>query len=466
MAADLDMDESLVQHAPALPEFDAQLLARYDAALPRYTSYPTAPQFSEAFGAADLAAALHESNGDPIPPPLSLYLHVPYCFSPCFYCGCNRIISRDQGKAAPYLARLLSEARMLAAHIDGDRQVQQLHLGGGTPNFLRTEQLAELIEGLGAHFNLATSADRDFSIELDPRHVLPGDLRELAQIGFNRVSFGIQDFDPAVQLQINRVQSSESCLDLIAQSRSAGLASVNVDLVYGLPRQTLAGFARTLEQIIGVRPHRLAIYAYAHMPALFKAQKQIDESTLPTGAAKLALLELAISMLTAAGYCYIGMDHFALPQDPLAIALQSGSLHRNFMGYSTQDSCDLLGIGVSAISQVGNCYSQNPRELRAWESRVDAGQLPAWRGLKLSCDDSLRAELIGQLMCTGQIDIHALELRYGFDFDCYFSTELKRMQTLVEDGLVTTGTDYIRATNRGRLLLRPIAACFDRYLRR
>jgi oxygen-independent coproporphyrinogen-3 oxidase len=461
----LDNDALHAVSAPApMVHFDSELLQRYDRPLPRYTSYPTAPQFSTNFGATEFAQAMAQSNGDPIPPPLSLYLHVPYCFSPCFYCGCNRIISRDQGKAEPYVQRLLSEARLLAAHIDEDRQVQQIHLGGGTPNFLRSDQLAQLLSGLSECFQLSTAEDRDFSIELDPRHVQPQDLNALADMGFNRVSFGIQDFDPAVQLEINRVQSSEDCLNLIASCRPAGLASVNVDLVYGLPRQTLAGFERTLEQIIKVRPHRLAIYAYAHMPNLFKAQKQIDATTLPTGAAKLALLELAIARLTAAGYCYIGMDHFALPDDPLAIALQRGDLHRNFMGYSTLGDCDLLGLGVSSISQVGDCYSQNPRELRGWESSVDEGRLPAWRGLRLDGDDCLRAELIQQLMCTGSIDEAHIEDRYCIDFNAYFSKEMGRLQPLIADGLVEVHGAHIRATARGRLLLRPIAACFDRYL--
>lgn len=452
------------QPRPAAPRFDAGLLSRYDRPWPRYTSYPTAPQFSEQFGARQFAAALQESNGDPIPPPLSLYVHVPYCFSPCFYCGCNRIISRDRSKGEPYLRRLHTEARLLAAHVDRDRQVQQLHLGGGTPNFMSTDQLGMLLQGLEQCFSLEYGAQRDFSIELDPRHAQPVDLQQLAAIGFNRVSFGIQDFDPAVQEEINRVQSSEHCLRLIEHSRAVGLASVNVDLVYGLPRQTLQGFDRTLEQIIAARPHRLAIYAYAHMPQLFKAQKQIDASTLPVGAARLALLELAIERLGAAGYCYIGMDHFALPDDPLAVALNDGSLHRNFMGYSTLEHCDLLGLGASAISHVRQCYSQNPRELRQWEARIDAGELPAWRGLRLNGDDLLRAELIEQLMCTGQIDTRALEQRHGLDFCNYFTAELRRLQHLVDDGLVEIAPDRIRATARGRLLLRPIAACFDRYL--
>jgi oxygen-independent coproporphyrinogen-3 oxidase len=452
--------------APDAPQFDAELLARYDRPLPRYTSYPTAPQFTEEFRAHDFGAALVESNGDPIPPPLSLYLHVPFCFSPCFYCGCNRIISRDQGRAAPYLQRLLHESRMLSSRVDPDREVQQLHMGGGTPNFLRPAQLAELLRGLGEGFNLSGSSERDFSIELDPRHVRPAELNELADIGFNRVSFGIQDFDHAVQVEINREQSSEDCLELISCSRTAGMASVNVDLVYGLPRQTLAGFDRTLEQIISVRPHRLAIYAYAHMPKLFRAQRQIDESTLPTGREKLALLELAISRLSAAGYCYIGMDHFALPGDPLAIALTRGDLHRNFMGYSTLGTCDLLGLGVSAISQVANCYSQNPRELPKWEMKVDADELPAWRGFKLSEDDILRADLIQQLMCSTSIDIQLLQQRYELDFQRYFHSELARLLPLVDDGLVEIDDRHIRATARGRLLLRPIAACFDRYLPR
>lgn len=450
--------------AASSPQFDAALLARYDRPLPRYTSYPTAPCFQPSFGAAEFASALDASNGDPIPPPLSLYLHVPYCFNPCLYCGCNRIISRDRKRGTPYVHRLLKEARMLARHVDPDREVMQLHLGGGTPNFLDGEQMHTLLRGLGECFPLQRAADRDYSIELDPRHCSVADLHQLASFGFNRVSFGIQDFDPEVQQAIGRLQSETDCMDLIRSAHGAGLESVNVDLVYGLPLQTPEGFARTLDRVIEARPDRLAIYAYAHMPTLFKAQRHIDASTLPTGAAKLALLELAIRRLLEAGYRYIGMDHFALPDDPLARALDRGDLHRNFMGYSTLEHCDLLGLGVSAISQVGNCYSQNPRELPEWERRVDGDSLPAWRGLELTPDDELRAAVIQQLMCTGHIDIPQLEHRYAFAFHRYFSSELRRVHALADDGLVDITGDGIHATARGRLLLRPIAACFDRYL--
>ena len=448
----------------AMPPFDADLLRRYDRPGPRYTSYPTAPQFGASFGPLEFARAARASNDDPIPRRLSVYAHVPYCFSPCFYCGCNRIITRDKGRAEPYLQRLVRETALVGPQFDRDREVIQVHLGGGTPNFLTPTQIGEFLESLATHFRLSASPTRDFSIELDPRFVNPGDIEALAFMGFNRASLGVQDFDREVQVAVNRIQSVEETRQVVDDCRKHGFRSVNIDLIYGLPKQTLEGFGRTLDTVMLIRPDRLAIYGYAHLPELFRPQKQIADADLPSPEAKLALLQLAIAKLSAAGYVHIGMDHFALPDDDLAIARAQGGLHRNFMGYTTHGDCDLVGLGVSAISHVGDTFSQNPRDLPSWEIAIDGGKLPTWRGLRLDADDVLRADLIQQLMCRAEIDIVALEDRHGIDFAATFADDLARLRPLVADGLVEVGPRRIVATSRGRLLLRIIAACFDRYL--
>lgn len=444
--------------------FDAQLLRRYDRPGPRYTSYPAAPQFSDAFGEPALREHIRRSNADPIPRQLSVYLHVPYCFSPCFYCGCNRIITRDAGKGRTYLENLLREIEAVAKLFDRDRDVIQLHLGGGTPNFLRPAQLQELIGSLGRHFHFSDASQRDFSIEIDPRFVEDGDIAAYSALGLNRASLGVQDFDPEVQRAVNRIQGVEQTLRVIEACRASGFKSVNVDLIYGLPKQTLEGFARTLDTVMDVRPDRLAIYGYAHLPELFKPQRQIEAADLPAADVKLALLRLAVEKLSAAGYRYIGMDHFALPEDDLSRAQQRGGLHRNFMGYTTHAQCDLIGLGVSAISHIGDSFSQNPRDLADWETALDQGRLPVWRGLELDADDILRGDVIQRLMCQGEIDIAAIEGRYGIDFAEYFAAGLDRLRMLADDGLLTIEAGRIAATSRGRLLLRIIAMCFDRYL--
>jgi oxygen-independent coproporphyrinogen-3 oxidase len=444
--------------------FDADLLRRYDRPGPRYTSYPTAPQFRPDFDETQFRAQIARSNDDAVPRRLSLYLHIPYCTSPCFYCGCNRIITRDRSRGEIYLARLLREVALVAPLFDRDRDVIQLHLGGGTPNFLAPGQLAELFESLDRQFHFSRAADRDFSIELDPRFVSPADIGELAATGWNRASLGVQDFDPAVQTAVNRVQSVEQTMAVIDACRQHGMRSVNVDLIYGLPRQTLEGFGRTLDTVIAARPDRLAVYGYAHLPDLFKAQKQIHDADLPSPDGKLALLALAIDKLTAAGYDYIGMDHFALPEDELARAQRSGTLHRNFMGYTTHAETDLLGLGVSAISRVGDSFSQHHRDLSEWEEAVDAGRLPIWRGLRISAEDLLRNDIIQRLMCHGTLDIRDIEDKFDIDFATHFADALARLAPLQADGLVEVDAGHITATARGRLLMRIIAMCFDAYL--
>ncbi len=442
----------------------SELLRRYDRPGPRYTSYPTAPQFSAGFGAAQLREAAEASNGDPIPRRLSLYVHVPFCLSPCFYCGCNRIITRDLSRAEPYLARLYREIDLTAALFDRDREVIQLHFGGGTPNFLSTAQLREVVDTLRRQFHFSDSPGRDISIELDPRFITPVEIGELAAIGFNRASLGVQDFDPLVQAAVNRIQSVEQTVAVIEACRANGFRSVNVDLIYALPKQNTEGFSRTLDTVIGVRPDRIAVYSYAHLPEMFKAQKQIEAADLPTPEAKLGLLQLAIDKLGAAGYIYIGMDHFALPDDELAQAQSRGGLHRNFMGYTTHADSDLIGLGVSAISHIGDSFSQNPRDLPGWQIALDGGRLPVFRGMRLSDDDVLRADLIQQLMCQGEISIGSLERRHAIGFGVYFADDLARLRVLEEDGLVRLESDRIVATEQGRLMLRSIAMCFDHYL--
>lgn len=446
------------------PLFDPELLRRYDTPGPRYTSYPTAPQFTPEFQEADLREMAATSNGDPIPRPLSLYLHIPFCTSPCFYCGCNRIITRDAARGAAYLTRLYREMAMMSALFDRDRDVEQVHFGGGTPNFLAPAQIAEAMDVLRRHFSFATPQRLDCSIELDPRFITPDEVGELAAAGFNRASLGVQDFDPEVQRAVNRIQGVEQTLAIIDACRRYGLRSVNVDLIYGLPRQSLEGFSRTLDITLQARPDRLAIYGYAHLPSMFRPQQRVDASELPSPEAKLGLLQCAIDKLGQAGYVYIGMDHFALPDDSLAVAQRNGSLHRNFMGYTTHAESDLVGLGVSAISHIGPSFSQNPRDLGSWEQAIDRGRLPVWRGMRLEEDDVIRADVIQRLMCDGALDYRDIEQRHVIDFAGYFATALQRLQALRQDGLVELAADGLRATSRGRLLLRIIAMCFDNHL--
>ena len=440
------------------------LLRRYDRPGPRYTSYPTSPQFHSRFGVHELREAAAASNGDPIPRRLSLYVHVPFCMSPCFYCGCNRIITRDKARAETYLARLYREIALVAALFDRDREVIQLHFGGGTPNFLSPAQMRDLVDCLRRHFLFSSSPDRDLSIELDPRYIDPVQVAELAAIGFDRASLGVQDFDPLVQAAVNRIQSVEETRAVVDACRAHGFRSIKIDLFYGLPKQNAAGFAQTLDTVIDMRPDRLAVYSYAHLPELFKAQGQIEATDLPDAATKLGLLQLAMEKLIDAGYVHIGMDHFALPDDELARAQERGSLHRNFMGYTTHADSDLVGLGVSAISHIGDSFSQNPRDLPSWQIAIDDGRLPVCRGMRLDEDDQLRADLIQHLMCQAEVPVAALERRYAIDFQGYFADALVQLQPFEADKLVRFDPDRITVTPRGRLLLRNIAMCFDRYL--
>lgn len=450
----------------ATPKFDAEFVARHDVAGPRYTSYPTAPQFRTDFGEASFREIARASNEDPIPRRLSLYAHVPFCTSPCFYCGCTRVITRDRGQAELYLGRLYREIELVAPLFDRDRPLVQLHFGGGTPNFLDAAQMSDLLESLARHFSFSRDPEREFGIELDPRWCGADYVRMLARHGFNRLSVGIQDFDPTVQAAINRIQSFEQTREVLDAARANGFRSTSVDLIYGLPKQAVATFRRTLEQVIALAPDRVATYAYAHLPERFKAQRQIDAADLPGAATRLELLALTVETLTAAGYRYIGMDHFARPDDDLARAQDAGTLQRNFQGYSTHGDCDLIGLGMSAISHVGASFSQNARDLPGYYAALDAGRLPVVRGLELDGDDVLRAAAIQELMCHGRLDLAAFSARQRIDFALYFADALARLHELERDGLVDIAPDALVVTPRGRFLLRNVAMCFDVYLGR
>jgi oxygen-independent coproporphyrinogen-3 oxidase len=443
--------------------FDAELVRRYDGPGPRYTSYPTAVQFHESFGVVEYDTAARASN-ELDPKPLSLYFHVPFCESPCFYCGCNKIITRDHGRSRIYLEHLYLEIERQGRLYSRDRLVDQLHFGGGTPTFLSDSELEELFSVLQRHFTLRTDNDREYSIELDPRTVNRARLEKLKAMGFNRFSLGVQDFDPAVQEAVNRLQSEADTLDLIRHAREIGIESISVDLIYGLPRQTVDSFKVTLGKIIEARPDRIAAYSYAHLPHLFKAQRQIKIADLVTPAEKLGLLGLTVETLTAAGYIYIGMDHFALPNDELVRAQIDGTLQRNFQGYSTRAECDLIAMGVSSISKVGDTYAQNAKTLPDYYRLIAAGGLAVQKGVALSPDDRLRRDVIQSLMCATRLEFSDIESRHHIVFENYFSKELESLSALERDGLVVLEESAISITPRGRLLMRNVAMLFDAHL--
>jgi oxygen-independent coproporphyrinogen-3 oxidase len=441
------------------------LIRRYDGHGPRYTSYPTAVQFHTAFDEQHYRRVALLSNSTAARP-LSIYVHVPFCERPCFYCGCSKIITRNFVHAEQYLQRLHREIELQGALFEQRRSVRQLHFGGGTPTYLTLQQMAALFDQLGRHFSIDRSGQREFSIEIDPRTLNEQTLPGLAALGFNRLSIGVQDFDARVQKAVNRVQSVEQVERCVTQSRALGFRSMSFDLIYGLPLQTLQSFSQTLDTVVRLRPDRIAAYGYAHMPRLFKAQRAIHAEQLPDADTRLQLLELTVERLTDAGYIYIGMDHFALPDDDLAIALREGTLHRNFQGYSTHGDCDLIGLGISAISAVGDSYSQNHKHLSAYYEALDGGRLPVERGIALNVDDVMRRDIIQRLMCNGTLSIRDIERHYAVEFDDYFASELAALDALIQDGLVTRDAAFIRVTEAGRALLRTVAMVFDAYLRR
>lgn len=440
------------------------LLTRFDVPGPRYTSYPTADRFVEAFTAEQYVQALEQRRDGPaaLARPLSLYVHIPFCQSLCYYCACNKIITRHHERSAPYLLYLSREIELHARHLGEGQAVSQLHLGGGTPTFFSDAELAELMGVLRRHFSLVPGGE--YSIEVDPRTVNAERLQALAQLGFNRLSFGVQDFDPQVQKAVHRVQPAEQVFALVEEARRIGFESINVDLIYGLPRQTPESFDRTLAQMAQLRPDRVALYAYAHLPERFKPQRRILSADLPGAANKVTMLARSLTALKDAGYVYVGMDHFALPDDALAVAKRQGRLHRNFQGYSTQPDCDLIGLGVSAIGNVGASYSQNAKTLQEYEDALDQGQLPIVRGLAVTRDDLLRRAVIMALMCQGALSYESIELAHLIDFKTYFAKELVALAVMQEQGLVTLNDAGIQVTDTGWFFVRGVAMVFDKYL--
>ena len=441
-----------------------ELLTRFDVPGPRYTSYPTADRFVEAFGEADYLQALDQRKNSAIgkATPLSLYVHIPFCESLCYYCACNKIITKHKDRAATYLRYLTREVELHTAHLGMGQSVSQLHLGGGTPTFLSDGELRELMHMLRRHFEFVPGGE--YSVEVDPRTVDEQRLAVLAELGFNRLSFGVQDFDPAVQKAVHRVQPAQQVFDLVAAARRLGFESVNVDLIYGLPLQTPESFERTLAQVNELRPDRIALYAYAHLPERFKPQRRIHAAELPSGGAKVAMLSRSLDAFTEAGYVYIGMDHFALPDDALAVAKRQGRLHRNFQGYSTQADCDLIALGVSSIGRVGATYSQNAKTMDEYCDLLDQGHLPVVRGLALTRDDLIRRAVIMALMCQGQLQFESINLAWLVDFRKYFAAELVQLDAMQSQGLVQLSDTGIQVTAMGWFFVRGVAMVFDRYL--
>ncbi len=444
-------------------QFDPELISRMSQQGPRYTSYPTADRFRAGYGHAEYAAVVGRLGTGAARLPLSLYLHIPFCESLCYYCACNKIITKEHEKAVIYLDYLMREISMQAALLGRGERVEQLHLGGGTPTYLSDAQMDVLMAHLRNCFEFAGDDEGEYSIEIDPRTVDPERIRSLRRQGFNRVSLGVQDFDPEVQKAVNRIQPDALTLDAIAAARAAGFRSISIDLIYGLPKQSLKTIGETLAKVVKASPDRISIYNYAHMPQLFKSQRLIVDADLPTDADKLAMLGLCIERLTAAGYVYIGMDHFAKPDDELAVAQRSGQLHRNFQGYSTHADTDMVSCGVSAISAVGDSYCQNEKSLERYYAALDEGHLPVARGIELTRDDVIRRDVIGRLMCDFQLSVRSVERAHGIEFPVYFAAELERLRGFEADGLLTMSDSTLTVTPKGRLLVRNLCMVFDKY---
>ncbi|MDH5571637.1 MAG: oxygen-independent coproporphyrinogen III oxidase [Gammaproteobacteria bacterium] len=443
--------------------FDLDLIRRYDKAGPRYTSYPTAVQFHSGFGVDDYKSQVDISNTNGRS--LSLYFHIPFCDTVCFYCGCNKIATKDRSRAAPYLARVYKELALQSELFDKNRKVEQLHWGGGTPTFISHDEMRELMTMTRKYFDLVDNDKGEYSIEIDPREATADTIALLREIGFNRMSLGVQDFEPSVQKAVNRIQSEEQTRTVLEAARAEGFHSISMDLIYGLPHQTMDSFNNTLTKVLELNPDRLSVFNYAHLPEIFKPQRRINEQDLPAPDVKLAILENAINRLTSAGYVYIGMDHFAKPDDELAIAQDKGLLYRNFQGYSTHADCDLIAIGVTSISMVGDCYAQNMKTTDEYYSRIDNGELAIFRGVTLTADDKLRREVINQLICNFVLDFSAIEKAFNINFKDYFSFELEQLKVMQADGLLQMTEDSITVSSAGKLLIRNICMVFDIYLR-
>jgi oxygen-independent coproporphyrinogen-3 oxidase len=445
--------------------FDKELIARYDRLGPRYTSYPTAVQFHDGFKSEQYVENAHLSNEYPIPNPLSLYLHLPFCRNVCFYCACHRIITKNSTHLVSYLEHLKREIAMQARLFDQDRTVKQLHWGGGTPTYLSHGQMQNLMQEIRRHFNLEPDETGEYSIEIDPRETEEMTIPLLRSIGFNRISVGAQDFDPDVQKAVNRIQSVEQTAGVIASARDKGFRSVSMDLIYGLPLQSVASFNETLQTVIAMSPDRISVFNYAHMPQRFKMQRRIREQDLPAPEEKLEMLGDIIETLIGAGYVYIGMDHFAKPDDELALAQQNGTLCRNFQGYSTHGDCDLIGMGMTAISSISDCYAQNVCDIGEYQKMIWSVRYPVFRGIRLDRDDLVRRDVIMRFICDFKIDFETIEDRHGLDFREYFYNELELLKGMEDDGLLTVDLTGIRVTPAGRLLIRNICGVFDKYLR-
>jgi oxygen-independent coproporphyrinogen-3 oxidase len=441
---------------------DQDLISRYDQSGPRYTSYPTAVQFHDGFGPEEYRAAAMASNASGRP--LSLYFHIPFCDTVCFYCACNKIATKDRTRSQPYLDRVHREMEMQGELFDRSRPVEQLHWGGGTPTFISAEQMRELMEVTGRHFSLLDDDSGEYSIEIDPREVSDETIGLLREIGFNRMSLGLQDLDPNVQKAVNRIQTAEETFGALRAARREGFRSISMDLIYGLPLQTPQSFIATLDRVIEAEPDRLSVFNYAHLPEIFKPQRRINEVELPSPDQKLEILHLVGERLASAGYVYIGMDHFARPDDELAVAQRDGELYRNFQGYSTHAHCDLVALGVTSIGMVGNTYAQNMRTLDDYYARIDAGELAVFRGIELNRDDELRRAVITHLICNFSLDTDKVGRDWDIRFEDYFADELTRLDTMSKDGLLSIDGPRIEVLPAGRLLIRNICMVFDQYL--
>lgn len=445
-------------------QWDAELIRQYDLAGPRYTSYPTAPQFSDQFSAAEIAAAVARSNASQRP--LSLYFHIPFCDTLCFYCGCNKIVTNNKKRAEPYLQRVEKELALQAQWFDTRRPVTQLHWGGGTPTFISDEEMSWLMSATRQYFNLADDDRCEYSVEIHPGRVSASTMAHLRRLGFNRVSMGVQDFDQQVQKAVNRYNTVEDVRALVQALRQQDYHSISMDLIYGLPKQSRQSFSATLAQVIDLSPDRLSLFNYAHLPHLFKSQTLIKEEDLPSAQERLDILQMAIETLQDAGYLYVGMDHFAKPGDSLVKAQKMGKLQRNFQGYSTHGDCDLIAFGVSAISAFGGAYMQNAKSIEHYHQLIDNGQLAYIKGFSLSQEDHLRQFVINQLICHFHLNFNEVTTRFGVDPRHYFSDELAQLIPMSEDGLLSVDSSGIQIHNSGRLLIRRICMVFDEYLKK
>jgi oxygen-independent coproporphyrinogen-3 oxidase len=443
-------------------KFDLGLIHRYDRAGPRYTSYPTALELHDGFNDEDYRQHIIKSNT--AGGPLSLYFHIPFCDTVCFYCACNKIVTKNRKHAEPYLENLYKEIAMLGDLFDANRVVNQLHWGGGTPTFLSFEQMQQLMSVTRQHFFLKDDDSGEYSIEVDPRETHSHTIKQLRELGFNRISLGLQDFDSAVQKAVNRIQSEEQTFKVLEDARAEGFRSTNIDLIYGLPLQTVISFANTLDKIIAAAPDRFSIFNYAHMPARFKTQRQINDADMPSAEVKLDILQMVGQKLTSAGYVYIGMDHFAKPDDELAIAQREGKLYRNFQGYSTHSDCDLIGFGITSIGRVGDAYIQNVKELDEYDQLIKQNKLPVYKGVELDYDDKLRRAVITHTICHFELDFSAIENMFSINFAEYFAKELKELLPMQDDGLITLTTCGLHVLPPGRLLIRNVCMVFDKYL--